>query len=148
MDLKELVTSLTTKEVELSKASDKVTELTANVATLTEARDELQTKVTDLETQVAALSEGDKEDVDAIKTELSSALESLKSVATALLVANGKTADTLPETAAELSTLIEDQKTSLAAVLLAGGRGRSADHRDVTSEAKLSQVSAYRTKRR
>lgn len=143
MDLSELVTKLTSKEVELHTANTRIAELEAQVATLT-------TKETELTEQVATLTaaaEG-QADVAAITKERDDATVALKSVAGVLLTASGKATDALPETVAELSTLIDEAKTGMAAKLIAGGVAEGADRSEVKGPQASLTSQAFRTNRK
>lgn len=138
MDLSELVTKLTSKEVELHTA-------TAEVATLKASNTTLTNQVEELTAKVAAFENVETVDVASIEEERDTAVAALKNVASVLLTAAGKDADALPETTAELSTLIEETRSSLAAKFIAGGVALGADSGDIKRDVP-QMSSAFRVK--
>ena len=144
MDLKELVEQLTSTKVELHTATSEkaaletqVADLTAQVAALTEAKTALET----------AAAEAEQVDVAALTAERDEAKVALTNVAGILLTASGKTAEEMPQTVADLSTLIEGTRTELAAKFIAGGKALGADHSEVKKETPVS-LAAFRINRK
>lgn len=147
--LKELVDKIASTTVDLTNKSTEVTTLTATNVTLT-------ARIAELEAQVAAAAKPSDALVaaqtaateaatalEASETERKAAVAALQDVAKAVLTAAGKPAATVPDTVAELNTLIVDTKTALAAVLKAGGT--AADATDDVEKPKVDvNLAAYR----
>lgn len=149
MDLPALIASLTEKGVELHTKNAEVATLTASLATVTAERDQLKLSaaapseaLTAAQTQVAELTT----DRDTLKASNDAALAALKEVATRVLTASGKQDQTLPETAAELTAIINDTSTGLVAALAAGGRAKDPIT-DVKAKAHTG-LGGFRTPRR
>lgn len=144
MDLKELVEQLTSTKVELHTATSEKANLETQVADLTAQVEALTAEKAEL---TSAAEAAETVDVAALTTERDAALSSLKGVAGVLLTASGKSVEDLPETAAELTTLIDGTKSELAAKLIAGGVSLGADHTEVKKETPMS-LSAFRINRK
>jgi hypothetical protein len=134
VDVKLKEAEIATLTAKLGEATTKVTALEANLASAGNGAQALAAKDTEIAAAVAATA--------VEKTEKEAALSALKEVATALLVASGDTAPTVPETVAELSALITEKKAALAAVLIAGGRSKAADTPVVEQKRSLSAFKA------
>lgn len=143
MDLSELVTKLTEREVEVARLTDAAAVSQTEIETL-------QARVTALEAELATantnLEAAQAENVDDLKTNLASATAGLKSVAQVLQAAAGKTED-LPDAVADLNTLIEARKTDLAGMLVAGGSSKRADQNSISSPIAAPSVNPYRLSR-
>lgn len=133
MDLQSLVADLTAKGVELHTATAAKAVADAEIVTLT-------ARVAELEAEVAALQpnpEAETVDVVALTADRDAAVAALTNVAGVLLTASGKEIKDLPGTVAELSTLIDETKTGMAAKLIAGGVADGADRSGVSKDAVL-----------
>jgi hypothetical protein len=149
MDLKELVDQLTNTKVQLNQKETEVASLTASNEALTAQVAELTAKLE------AANAEPEKVKQDladaqsqlsASQADASAAVASLKEVAKSVLTAAGKPDAAIPETVTELTQVISDAKSGLAAVLVVGGRSQDSVS-DVAKTVPLN-LGAYRTGRK
>lgn len=147
--LKDLVDKLTDTTVQLTNKSTEVTTLTAQVATLTSTVKDLETKLEaankpdEALTTLQATLDTTKTELEASNKDRDDAIAALSEVAKTVLTAAGKPDAELPKTVAELSTLIEDTKKTLAATLVAGGVSESSE-RDVKAKP-IASFTAFRS---
>lgn len=145
MDLTALVASLTDTKVELAQS-------TAAVATLEAAATASAARIAELEASLANAAKPDADLTAQVATltasnetataDLTAATAALKAVATKVLAASGKPDAQIPETVAELNTLINETTEALAAALVAGGKSKDAVD-DVTI-APVANLGAFR----
>lgn len=154
MDLKELVDKLTSTTADLTNRTNDVTSLTAQLSAATAERDalklQLEAAAKPSEALTAAQTEltTTKTALDASNKDRDDAVAALSVVAKTLLTAAGKVDAELPKTVAELSKLIDETKTSLAATLVAGGKAEDAVDDKDKKKPVLPLSDAYRSPRR
>lgn len=149
MDLATLVTKLTDTSVELAQKVSAYAALEASVAAKDTQIAALTTQLADAakpnETLTAELAEV-KTSLETKTTEATAALTALKGVVKTVLTAAGKVDAPVPETVAELETLLAETTTSLAAVLTAGGKSKDAVS-DVDTAAAPLNLAAFRVRK-
>lgn len=142
MDLETLVASLTeTKASVIVKDSE--------IASLKAALAERDSKIADLEAQLSSIDpevEATTAKLTEVTEERDSAFATLSSVAKKVLTAAGKVTDEVPETITELSSVIENTTSELAALLVSGGRSKEASSQ-YKSDAPAS-LGAFRVNRK
>lgn len=151
MDLTELITQLTDTKAALSNKDSEITTLTAQIATANAKVEALEAQIADAGDPDAALVAKDEEIAsvteakDTAEAELTAAVATLTDVAKAVLAAAGKPNEEVPSTVAEISALITETKTTLAAALVKGGR--SVDVEDVERKPTPVNLSGFRVRK-
>lgn len=145
LDLTQLVDQLSTAKADLSARNTEVTTLTATVAERDETITALNARIAEAAEADAQLTAKDGE-IATLTASNDAAVKSLQDVAKVLLTAKGTPDAEIPTDVAELSALIEETKTNLAAVLTAGGRSVSSDTPEPKAPAALT-ASAFRRRK-
>jgi chromosome segregation ATPase len=133
---------LNQKETEVASLTASNEALTAQVAELTA---KLEAATAEPEKVKQDLADAQSQ-LSASQADASAAVASLKEVAKSVLTAAGKPDAVIPETVTELTQVISDTKSGLAAVLVVGGRSQDSVS-DVAKTVPLN-LGAYRTGRK
>lgn len=144
VELKELVTELTTAKVDLAARDATITTLTSERDT---ARTELEaatTRLTAAEARVAELEGVETEE----SPDLKAAREILADIFTKLAVAAGEENPTAPESIADLKAGIEKHQAAVTALIPVGGAAASTQNAETKTGAKFnaSAKSAFQTR--
>lgn len=149
MDLTALTDKIASTSAALALSTADVATLTATNATLTARVAELEAKITAADKPDEALTAANASVValTATNTTLVAdntvALTALKDIAKKVLTASGKPNDAIPETVAELNTLISTTSATLTAAMSAGGNSNDAVD-DVKKDKVYNDVSSFR----
>lgn len=148
MDLTELVTKLTATSVELAEKTRLFAALETNSAARDQTITELRAQIADAakpNATIAAELATAKTDLEAKTVECTAALTALKGIVTKVTTAAGKLNVTVPETVPEMEALLTETTTSMAALLVAGGKAKDAAEGDKASAP--ANLGAFRVRK-